>query len=75
MFAPATSYGSLRESVRNGERFRSSVELMAHLLRDQADVLVQIVRDAMTKVDSIAGTRSFGSEGAGREYRGGTNLR
>jgi zinc transporter len=47
------SVDRLRASVRKGESFRSSVELMIHLLRDQADVLVQIVRNAITKVDGI----------------------
>jgi zinc transporter len=47
------SVDRLRASVRNGESLGSSVELMVHLLRDQADVLVQIVRTAMTQVDDI----------------------
>jgi len=50
---PLRSVDRLRGSVRNGETFRSSVELMVHLLRDQADVLVQILRNATTKVDGI----------------------
>jgi zinc transporter len=43
----------LRASVKGGESFRSTVELLVHLLRDQADALVQIVRDTVTKVDDI----------------------
>lgn len=50
---PLRSVDRLRSSVRNGESFRSPTELMVHLLRDQADVLVQILRDATTKVDVI----------------------
>jgi zinc transporter len=50
---PLRSVDRLRASVRNGESLGSSVELMVHLLRDQADVLVQIVRTAMTQVDDI----------------------
>ena len=50
---PLRSIDRLRASVRNGESFHSSAELMVHLLRDQADVLVQILRNAMTKVDEI----------------------
>ena len=50
---PLRSVDRLRSSVRNGESFRSPTELMVHLLRDQADVLVQILRDATTKVDGI----------------------
>lgn len=44
---------SLRLAVQAGEPVRSPVELLAHLLRDQADALVKIVRDATTRVDNI----------------------
>jgi zinc transporter len=50
---PLRAIERLRGSVRAGEKFRSSVELLVHLLRDQADVLVQIVRSIITKVDDI----------------------
>lgn len=50
---PLRSIDKLRAHVKRGELFRSPVELMVHLLRDQADVLVQIVRDATTKVDNV----------------------
>ena len=43
----------LRASVKHGESFRSTAELLAHLLRDQADVLVEIVRDATRQVDAV----------------------
>lgn len=43
----------LRASVKHGETFRSPAELLAHLLRDQADVLVEIVRDATKQVDAV----------------------
>src|SRR5688500_3396569 len=43
----------LRASVRAGEVFASPADLLAHLLRDQADVLVAIIRDATTQVDAI----------------------
>lgn len=43
----------LRASVKHGETFRSPAELLAHLLRDQADVLVEIVRDATKQVDGV----------------------
>jgi zinc transporter len=43
----------LRASVKGGECFRSPVELLAHLLRDQADGLVQIVREATVRVDRV----------------------
>ena len=43
----------LRASVKAGATFESPAELLAHLLRDQADVLVEIVRDAARQVDEI----------------------
>jgi zinc transporter len=43
----------LRASVKHGEAFRAPAELLAHLLRDQADVLVDIVRDATRQVDAV----------------------
>jgi len=50
---PLRSVDRLRSSVRNGETFQSSAELLVHLLHDQGDVLVQIARSATTKVDGI----------------------
>lgn len=50
---PLRSIDRLRVSVKAGERFVSPVSLLAHLLRDQADVLQQITRDAATRVDGI----------------------
>lgn len=50
---PLQSIERLHQAVRHGEPIRSSVELLVHLLRDQADVLVNIVRDAVTRVDVI----------------------
>ena len=50
---PLRSVSRLRESVVAGETFHSAIELFAHLLRDQADVLTQIVREATTQVDHI----------------------
>jgi zinc transporter len=43
----------LRQAVLNGAPLASPVELLVHLLRDQADVLVGIVRDAVARVDAI----------------------
>jgi len=51
--SPLRSIDRLRAAVKSGERFRSTAELLAHLLRDQADVLVQIVREATAQVDVI----------------------
>jgi zinc transporter len=50
---PLRSIDQLRASVRAGESFRSTLELLVHLFRNQGDVLVQIVRDITTRVDSI----------------------
>jgi zinc transporter len=50
---PLRSIDTLRESVRNSEVFRSTAELLIHLLRDQADLLVQIVRRTSIDIDQI----------------------
>ena len=49
---PLESIERLRQAVERGESLRSPVELLVHLLRDQADVLVNIVRDAVARVDT-----------------------
>jgi len=49
---PLRSVDRLRGAVRSGQAFRSSVDLLAHL-RDQADVLIEVVRSVSLKVDSI----------------------
>ncbi|MBL0726163.1 transporter [Piscinibacter sp. HJYY11] len=50
---PLRSIDRLREAVKQGASFSSSVDLLNHLLKDQGDVLVRIVREATNKVDSI----------------------
>jgi zinc transporter len=50
---PLRSIDRLRAEVRRGLELRSSVELLEKLLRAQADVLVDIVRGATTRVDAI----------------------
>jgi zinc transporter len=50
---PLRSVDRLRAAVVRGDRFRSTTEVMVHLLRDQADVLVQIMRRTTTKIDRI----------------------
>lgn len=47
------SVDQLRGAVRNGQVLRSPVELLAHLLRDQAEVLAGIARKATLRVDQI----------------------
>jgi zinc transporter len=53
---PLQSIERLRQAVVQGEPIRSSVELLVHLLRDQADVLARIVRSAVQRVDVIEDT-------------------
>lgn len=50
---PLRSVDQLRSAVRAGQTFRSPVELLAHLLRDQASVLGDILRKSTTRVDRI----------------------
>lgn len=50
---PLKSVDRLRQAVQGGAPIQTSVELLTHLLRDQADVLIGIVRDTVTKVDTI----------------------
>lgn len=50
---PLRSIDRLRAAVKIGEPFGSSVELLVHLLHAQADVLAQIARDSIAKVDEI----------------------
>ncbi len=50
---PLRSIDRLREAVRRGEKLGSSVALLVHLMHDQEDVLVSIVRNITEKVDDI----------------------
>lgn len=50
---PLQSVDRLRNAVNHGEIFHSPSELLTHLLRDQADVLIGIVRNVITKIDDI----------------------
>ena len=50
---PLRSVDRLRAAVRDGAPLRSSAELLEHLLRAQADVLVDIVRHVTGRVDQI----------------------
>jgi zinc transporter len=49
---PLRSLDRLRNAVRGGTPFRSPAELLSQLLRDQADVLVEIVRHTTGRVDA-----------------------
>ena len=50
---PLRSMDKLREAVRTGHVFNTPVELLAHLLREQANVLSEILRRSTTRVDQI----------------------
>lgn len=50
---PLRSMDRLRRLVRQGQPFRSSVELLAQLLQNQAAVLVDILRQSTARVDEI----------------------
>ncbi|MDF9616418.1 transporter [Pseudomonas entomophila] len=50
---PLHSVDELRSSVKRGECFGSTVELLVHLVRDQSDLLTQVVRETTLKVDRI----------------------
>ena len=50
---PLRSVDKLRNEVRAGRIFRSPAELLAHLLQDQAGVLVDILRQSTLRVDQI----------------------
>jgi zinc transporter len=50
---PLRSLDRLRGAVRAGRTFDSPVDLLAHLLQEQANVLVEIVRKSTERVDAI----------------------
>jgi zinc transporter len=50
---PVRSIDRLRASIKAGATFRSTASLLAHLLLDQAGVLVEIVRHSTSRVDAI----------------------
>lgn len=53
---PVRSIDRLRAATKAGEAFDSTASLLAHLLQDQAAVLVDIVRQVTTRVDAIEDT-------------------
>ena len=50
---PLRSIDRLREAVKQGSAMRSTVELLVHLMHDQGDVLVDIVRSVTARVDGL----------------------
>ena len=67
---PLRSIDRLRQAVREGGRFDSSIALLNHLLRDQGDVLVRIVREATLQVDSVEDNLAAGKPQRKREALG-----
>jgi zinc transporter len=57
---PLRSIDRLRQAVKDGGRFGSTVALLNHLLQDQGDVLVRIVRDATLQVDTVEDSLQLG---------------
>ena len=57
---PLRSIDRLRQAVKEGCHFGSSVGLLNHLLHDQGDVLVRIVREATLQVDGIEDSLQLG---------------
>ena len=52
---PLRSVDRLRATVKAGRSIRSSAELLAQLLHDQADVLVDIIRQSTARADAVEG--------------------
>ena len=50
---PLRSIDRLRQAVKDGCRFDSSLGFLNRLLHDQGDVLVRIVREATVRVDAV----------------------
>lgn len=63
---PLQSADRLRMAVRAGVSFTSPADLLAHLLRDQADILIAIMRKTAAKVDDIEDTLLAGRLNAKR---------
>jgi zinc transporter len=53
---PLRSVDRLRAAVKSGQPLRSSAELLALLLREQAQVLMDIVRQSAAQVDQVEDT-------------------
>ena len=60
---PLRSVDRLRTALRRGDRIETSVELLDHLLRDQADELQRIVRSAAERLDDIEDALLAGRHG------------
>ena len=67
---PLRSVDRLQGSIKAGEQIESPVFLLAHLLRDQAEVLQQIARHATVQVDQIEDHLLAGATDAKRSSLG-----
>ena len=67
---PLRSIDRLRQAVRDGIPFRTSLMFLDRLLRDQGDVLVRIVRQATLQVDDVEDKLLVGRLGDKREDLG-----
>lgn len=63
---PLRSVDRLRGCVKVGQLFQSTVELFAQLLREQADVLTEIIRSSTAQVDQAEDALLSGSRVAKR---------
>jgi zinc transporter len=68
--SPLRSIDRLRMAVKRGEALRSTVELLERLLRAQADVLVDIVREVTRQVDRVEDDLLSGKLGVKRARLG-----
>jgi zinc transporter len=68
---PLRSVDRLRAAVKRGEPLRSPVALIDHLLRDQADELLRIVRNVTDRVDDIEDEMLAGKTGTHGGHHGG----
>ncbi|MDH4449717.1 MAG: transporter [Rhodoferax sp.] len=67
---PLRSIDRLRDAVRRGEQLMSSVALLVHLMHDQGDVLIHIVRNTTARVDDIEDQLLAGRLGTKRAHLG-----
>jgi len=69
------SIDRLRHAVRQGIAFRSSLQFLDRLLRDQGDVMVRIVRQATLQVDEVEDKLLVGRLGLiARDDRAGLSI-
>lgn len=67
---PLRSIDALRESVKRGDIIRSPLALLIHLLHEQEDVLVSIIRRVSTRIDAAEDKLLAGRPGVTRAELG-----